>query len=428
MSDHPDFNPARRRLLASLPALPMAGGLSAMAGAASAAATAIPPAASAGAPLPRKADFDYAGININAAYTHPMSNASAQAMRDYLDGRQLNARGRTQSMGADRKESRDLFAKLINAAPEELAWVPSTSVGENFVVNGLGLGDPGARGRVVTDIYHFEGSLYLYGQLAKQGLDLEVLAPRNNGIDLEQLDKAITRKTKLVALSLVSSMNGFQHDLKAVCDLAHARGALVYADIIQAAGAVPIDVRASGVDFCACSTYKWLMGDFGVGFLYVRKDRLALLKRSQYGYRQMSEFGYHAFPFDPPGKALYDFEASGDAAGRFEIGTLGNGAVAGLRMSLRMLHEIGVENIQAWRQPLLQRLHDELPRLGFAPMTRSESTSPIVSFAYQDAAKKLRPRLDAAGINVQLYQHHMRVSPSFYNDMGDIERLLEALA
>ena len=72
-------------------------------------------------------------------------------------------------------------------------------------------------------------------------------------------------RTKLVAVSLVSMINGFQHDLKALCDIAHSRGALVYADIIQGAGAVPIDVHAWGVDFCACATYKWLMGDFGVG-------------------------------------------------------------------------------------------------------------------------------------------------------------------
>jgi selenocysteine lyase/cysteine desulfurase len=95
---------------------------------------------------------------------------------------------------------------------------------------------------------------------------------------------------------------------------------------------------------------------------------------------------------------------------------------------MRMLTELGVERIQAWRQPLLQRLQQEMPRLGFAPMTREGSTAPIVSFAYQDAARKLRPRLDAAGVNVQLYQHRVRISPSFYNDMGDIDRLLAALA
>ena len=88
--------------------------------------------------------------------------------------------------------------------------------------------------------------------------------------------------------------NGFQHDLKAVCDLAHAHGAYVYADIIQAAGAVPIDVRASGVDFAAAATYKWLMGDFGLGFLYVREDLLdAVIQRPHWSYRSAADVDIH---------------------------------------------------------------------------------------------------------------------------------------
>jgi len=417
MNDTP-FKLTRRRLLAlsALPALPSA---------AMAAGSAPAPAS---ATFPRKAAFDIDGVNLNAAYTHPMSNATVQAMRAYLDGRQLNARGKSYDIGADRKEPLALFARMINADPADIAWVASTMAGENYVVNGLGLGQPGTRGRVVTDAYHFDGSLYLYGELAKQGLDLHVVRPKNNGIDLADMDAAITPGTTLVAVSLVSTINGFQHDLKALCKIAHARGALVYADIIQAAGAVPIDVRDTGVDFCACSTYKWLMGDFGVGFLYARKDSLARIRRTVRGYRQLAEFDFHVFPFDPPGKEVFDFAAAPGAAGRFEVGTLGNAAVAGLGPSIRMLTELGVDRIQAWRQPLLQRLQQEMPRLGFAPMTRADSTAPIVSFAYQDAARKLRPRLDAAGINIQLYQHRVRISPSFYNDMGDIDRLLAALA
>jgi selenocysteine lyase/cysteine desulfurase len=252
--------------------------------------------------------------------------------------------------------------------------------------------------------------------------------PRNNGVDLNDLDAAITPNTTLVALSLVSMINGFQHDLKAVCDLAHSRGALVYADIIQAAGAVPIDVQSSGVDFCACSTFKWLMGDFGAGFLYVRKDRESRLKRSQYGYRQLAGFVSHTFPYDPPGAEAFDWTSRSDAGGRFEVGTLANGVPSALCVSLRHLLDLGVDQIQAHRQPLIQRLQAELPKRGFAPMTPAESSSPIVSFAYRDALQKLRPRITAANINIQLYENRLRISPSHYNDIADVERLIEVLS
>src|ERR1051326_9570276 len=110
--------------------------------------------------------------------------------------------------------------------------------------------------------------------------------PRDFRIDLKDLERVIDKKTKLVEISLVAMANGFQHDLKAVCDLAHSRGAYVYADIVQAAGNTPIDVRASGVDFAACATFKWLMGDFGLGFLYVKEELLdRVLGQTQFGYR-----------------------------------------------------------------------------------------------------------------------------------------------
>jgi selenocysteine lyase/cysteine desulfurase len=319
-----------------------------------------------------------------------------------------------------------MFAQLINAQPSEISFVGSTMAGENLIASGLGLGSGG--GNVVTDALHFEGSLYLYGALRKQGLEVRIVKPRSDWrIHLEDLDRVIDGKTRLVALSQVSMINGFQHDLKAVCELAHSRKALVFADVIQAAGAVPLDVRASGVDFCACSSYKWLMGDMGVGFLYVREDLLGrVVRRSQYGYRQLTKMDYHLFPYDPPGAEVLEWEAGRDAGGHFEMGTVANAAIACLTDSLRFLNEVGVARIQAYRQPLVDRVQRELPRLGFEPMTPPGSTSPIVTFAHPDT-RAVAEKLKRAKVDVAVYPHRIRVSPSVYNDQGDIDRLLEAL-
>src|SRR6185436_18596195 len=186
---------------------------------------------------------------------------------------------------------------LINAKPSEVSFIPNTSTGENLVVECLGIGRNA--GNVVTDALHFEGALIHLYELQKRGLDLRVVMPRENRIELRDLERVIDRNTKLVEVSLVSMYNGFQHDLKAVCDLAHAHGAYVYADIIQAAGAVPIDVRKSGVDFAATATYKWLMGDFGLGFFYVREDLLdRVVRRPHWSYRSAADVDIHLSPFD----------------------------------------------------------------------------------------------------------------------------------
>jgi selenocysteine lyase/cysteine desulfurase len=242
------------------------------------------------------------------------------------------------------------------------------------------------------------------------------------------MEKAIDKKTKLVALSLVSYVNGFQHDLKAVCDLAHAHGAHVYADIIQAAGAVPIDVRASGVDFCACSTFKWLMGDPGLGFFYVREELLdKVIRRTHYGQRQIRNFEDHIFPYDSPSKSPATWEQVPGAAGYFELGNISNTTVACMSHSLKYILDLGVANIQAHARPLTERLQKELPRLGFEPLTPPDSATPIVTVAVKDPSA-IAARLRSAKVDVTMIEHRMRVAPSVYNDQEDIDRLLNALS
>jgi selenocysteine lyase/cysteine desulfurase len=375
--------------------------------------------------FPAKAEFEIKGTYLNAAYTHPMSKGSLEEVIRFLNMRLQNRQVPNGYDGFDRTQALNAFAKLINASAEEIAWVPSTMVAENLIVSGLGL--PGSKSTIVTDGYHFHGSLHLYSQLAKQGLNVAIVKPRNNKIDLNDLDKAIIPGTKLVALSLVSATTGFVHDLKGVCELAHARGAFVYADIIQAAGAIPINVRESGVDFCACATYKWLMGDFGIGFLYVKKDCLPLIKRTMVGYRQIKNSTTHVMPFDLPGENVFESESKDDMSGHFEVGTFANEGIAALRYSLGYLNNIGVGKITEYRRPMIKALQNSLPNFNYLPLTPLEMNSPIVSFAYKGALNKLKPRLEVADIDVSVYENMIRISPSIYNDMNDIDKLIEVL-
>jgi selenocysteine lyase/cysteine desulfurase len=361
---------------------------------------------------------------LNSAFIHPMPIASAQAVTRYIESRAFS---RDRWSGDDLAvKVRAQFAALINASPEEISLVESTSRGENLVVNGLAI--PSHAGNVVTDALHFEGSLILYGELQKRGLDVRLVKPRDWRIDLADMEQVVDRQTKLVAVSLVSWYNGFQHDLKRVCDLAHAHGAHVYADIVQAAGNVPIDVRESGVDFCACSTFKWLMGDFGLGFLYVRGPLLnTVIRRSEYGYQQ-ADTTMHYLPSDPPAGAPITWTMHDDARAHFQVGTYGQGALNALAESLAYLQRVGVGQIHAHRQPLLRRLHAELPRVGFRSITPAGTTSAIAAFTAPDAEKRFAARLKQANVSVTLSGDRMRVSPSLFNDVGDVDRLLQALS
>ncbi len=389
--------------------------------------------------FPRKADFliDEGYTYINAAYIHPIPSAALEAARRATLSRgslpasqAAMARGEHEALSG---RTRALFAELINARPSEIAYVPNTSTGENLVVQALEL-DRKFHGNVVTDALHFEGALMNLLELQKKGLDVRIVRPTKEfRIDMKDLEKVVDKNTRLIEVSSAAMYNGFQHDLKAVADLAHAHGAYVYADIIQSAGAEPLDIKAVGVDFAACSTFKWLMGDFGLGFLYVREELLDKIQRPWVGYFQAAQMVQHSAPFDAEaGNSPVTYTFSSSAAGVFEMGTLGSNnqiTTALVEGSLGYIKELGVANIAAHRQPLLKKLREEVPRLGFVLVTPPESTSGSITFAKKDVGRgELPNKLQAARVNVRFSPHWMRLSPSVYNDMKDVDRFLEVLS
>lgn len=414
---------SRRDLLVGLSGVAAAGMVT---GASSTLQPQTDPTAPATASLPAKQDFAIAaGLTyLNSAYTHPMPVASAQSLREWSE-----FRSHPQVVSQPKKlpNIKAEFAALINAKESEISYVPNTSSGENLVVNGLDIDYKTEN--VVTDALHFEGAiLHLQALQQRHGLDLRMVMPRDWRIELKDMERVVDKKTKLIEVSLVAMDNGFQHDLKAVCDLAHAHGAYVYADIVQAAGNTPIDVRASEVDFCACSSFKWLMSDFGLGFLYVREALLdRVLRRSQYGYYEAASVESHFLPGDPANASPYTWELENNATGHFEVGTPAIGTAHVLAVSLPYIRSLGVENIHAHRQPFLKRLHEEMPRLGYEPLTPPETTSALISFAVKDY-KNVLQRLQSANVNARVSQRYIRISPSVFNDMSDIEKLLQALS
>ncbi len=378
--------------------------------------------------LPDRASFAaMPGTYLDSGTMHPVPIGARDAARAYLDQRAtMDGYFPTDAVEGRVKAN---FARLINATPAEIAFVQSTTAGEQAVLDALGF--PTEKGRIVTDTLHFFGSFYLYQELARQGVEVVWLRPRANRIAIDDIERAIVPGTRLVALSLVSTYNGFEHDLKRVCEIAHAKGALVYADIIHAAGTVPIDVRASNVDFAACASYKWLMGDFGLGFLYVRADLHDRLRRTRYGYYQLDRFDPHVYPFDPPATnpdyPVADVMPRRDMEGLFAGGTHAHVVPAMLDWSLEHILALGVERIAAWRQPLLQRLHAGLASRGYTVVTPPESRTPLVTCVLEGARERLSAPLKAAKVQITLSRNRFRVSPSVFNTLDDVERLLAAL-
>src|SRR5947199_2547705 len=343
-------------------------------------------------PFDTRADFPVASTEtyLNSAAIHPMSLPASRALQEHIAFRVQGAGEGRADFGEDQqKDLKRRFAALIGAKPNEIAFVQNTSDGENIVVMGMDL--PHRGGNVVLDELHFETSLYLYKSLEAKGLDLRVVKHRDWAIDIRDMERAVDRNTRLVSMALVSNVNGYLHDAKAISDLAHARGAYLYADMVQAAGAVPIDVRAMGIDFGTAATYKWLMGERGFGFLYVREDlQGTVVPTTRYGHRQIANFDRVGVTWEPlPGAAKY------------ETGTFPNSLALVAAESLRYIEKLGLNNIRAHARMLTNRLQTELPAKGYRSVTPKANETPIVAFELNDAAaaaKKLKEANIAATI------------------------------
>lgn len=413
-----------RRSWLSLSAAALAGAGTAACQNSPASAETVSPLPPTPAHLPDRQSFDLGNtVYLNAGSQHPISRQARASINAYLDHRASHDPQSSYSLGS--QKAIEKFAQLVNADTDEITFVQSTTAGEQMIVRSLIRPDHGDR--IVTDSLHFFGSIPLYLELEKSGCDVAWVRDRNGRISLEDMDKAITPGTRLVALSLVSTLNGFEHDLKAICDIAHSRGALVYADIIHAAGCIPLDLHETGVDFAACASYKWLMGDFGLGFLYVRRASMEALQRTHYGYYGMEEFTSHIYPFDPAGETIADYSFSKDASGLFALGTYSHTTIALLNASLDYINSIGVDRIQTHAETLTIRLKEGLRSQGYQIITPEEARTPMVAAAYENARTHISPKLREAGIVTTVSAHRFRPSVSIFNTMDDVNLFLDVI-
>jgi selenocysteine lyase/cysteine desulfurase len=387
------------------------------------------------APSPNPSDFAairkefpraVSEVYLDAAANMPLPRYTAEGMRRYMDFHMYGpAEGRAQYANEAVRQSRLLFAQLINAKPSEIAFVASTKAGESAVVNGLRIQESG--GNVVTNDLHYAGAVHDYIGRRKAGMDVRIVKHRDWRIDTGDMARVVDKKTRLIAITLVSNVNGWVEDAKALSELAHANGAYLYADIIQAAGSIPVDVKALGIDFAACSNYKWLQGARGAGFLYVREDLQGSTVRDLH-YPGYVQFNYAPWvPSRDTASDDFPYVASRDA-GRYQPGNVSYVAYAGQYEALKRILALGMDNIYAHAKPMCDRLKKELPGLGFHLITPVDAASSIVTVQAKDA-KATIARLQKSTVQVTIAGvNRIRISPALYNEMGDVTRLLAALA
>jgi selenocysteine lyase/cysteine desulfurase len=366
-----------------------------------------------------RADFPSVATEtyMNSAAIHPLGTFAARGIERTLAYRLRGAGDGRADFGVEKQQDlKRRYGQLIGATPNEIAFTSSTSDGENIVVMGLELTKRG--GNVVIDELHFTTSLYMYKELEKKGVELRIVKHRDWMIDINDMDRAIDKNTRLVSLALVSNVNGYMHNCRAVSELAHDRGAYVFADIIQAVGAVPLELRPLGIDFASAGTYKWLMGERGLGFLFVKQElQDAVLPTTRYGHRQVTNFNRATLTWEPlPGAAKY------------ETGGIPVMLAACVSEGVNYVQALGIEKIRAHARQLTDRMHRELPPLGLTPLTPGGTPTPIMAFGLNDTAATAKA-LQAAKVTATIVanENRLRLSVSVFNTHEDIDRVVEAL-
>jgi selenocysteine lyase/cysteine desulfurase len=354
-------------------------------------------------------------IYLNHAATGPLPRRSAEAMQrmatDQMESGGFHWTGWLEAIAGLRQAA----ARLIGASPAEIAVTKNTSEGLGFVANGL---DWRAGDVVVAVKGEFPANYFPWSRLAGRGVKLRWLELRDGCIDLDELDRACDG-ARLLAVSFVQYLSGFRLNLDAAGEICRRRGCLFIVDAVQGLGPFAVDVKGSGIHALSASGHKWLLGPEGCAFFYIDQELMPQVEPVEFGWTNVRGF--------PKYSTAEDLRPD---AGRYECGTLNTIGCYGLRASMELFLEAGVEAISERVLDLTDRVADHVANGGFqlaAPRSRSTGSG-IVSFRKEGMdAEATRQRLAANHVSVSARKGYVRAAPHFYNTETEIDRFLALL-
>jgi L-cysteine/cystine lyase len=366
-----------------------------------------------------------AGIYLNAGSVGPLPAETAKAMAD-LEAWELRT-GRAhvdyfEELLARMDEARGAVAAVLGTDVDAVALNHSTTDGMNQAIGAVDW-RPGDKA-VSTRLEHAGGVGPLHALHARLGIELELVdagPDDDDGALLAAFDAAITPGTRVVEMAHVSPMTGALLPVAAIAELAHVRGALLVVDGAQAAGAMPVDVPASGADFYAIPAHKWLLGPEGMGALVVAPGLVERLYPAAAG-----AFSFESF--DPRGTATFWPDAR-----RFDGAGFNRPSVVGMARSIGWLSMyVGLDWIHRRGQALARAAAGRLAAIpGVEVVTPRERMATLVTFRIvgwpaSTALDELGARVFAIARTIG-HLDALRISVGFWATEEELERFAEAV-
>lgn len=357
----------------------------------------------------------------NTASIGPMPARAVRVLEECNRDRARPDRWPIERLNGILQRSRELCAQLVGAGSDEIALMPNTTTGLNVAARALPLvaGDV-----VLTFDREFPSNVYPWLARAGEGIVLERIPCTAEGWpDEARLHERLRApEVKVVCVSLTQFSNGYTVDLAALSAVTRALGKWLVVDAIQAGGQVPIDLRATPVDFLACGAQKWLLSPWGTGFLYVRRELVRKFAPTFAGWAsfQGTDDYTRLTAYDP---------RPWDDARRFELITLPVQDFAAMNAALALILEVGVPQI-ALR---LRELHQ--PWLRWAEEQGGEVSSPtgdrgsgILCIRPAGDVRVVHETLQARGVVCAVREGSVRLSPCWGGVATKHESLVHAIS
>ncbi len=361
-------------------------------------------------------------IYLNCAYQGPFPLATVERVHAACELKCHPERLAERDYFDPPERVRARLARLIGAAPEEVALTNSATQGIGIAATGL---EFHADDEVVVARTNFPSNLFTWLHLRRRGVRVVVVEARDGYVHAEDVAQVLSPRTRILALDWVSYTTGVRIDLAAFGELAHRHGALFVVDGSQGVGALELKVSELPVDVFVGAAYKWLLGPYGTGFAYLRADVQDLLELQVVNW--LSAEGSDDFDELPIEELTLP-----RAARVFDVPETSNFLnLYALEASLEYIEGIGVGTVTDHCTRLLDRLIEGLRSQGLqlSAAAGSQRRSTILGFraGSLEATREIHKRLERSHISVTLRHGMIRVSPYLYNELTDIDRLLSVV-
>lgn len=359
--------------------------------------------------FPHSAHTNYA----NHASISPLSTRVVEALNRFIQQRhETNIENHFQFLPIV-QQTKEQIAEAINTHASRVEFTSNTSSGLSLLAESFRWerGD-----RIAIPACEFPANVYPFMNLKRKGVEVDFIPHVKATYTIEDIERTLTPRTRLLTLSWVQFLSGYRTDLEKVGRLCKDRGVAFCVDAIQGAGALELDVERAHIDYLSCGGQKWMMATQGSGFLYITEEFQEQLD---------APAGWTHGPVDWDNFFEYDLRFHPDAR-RFRLGTLNNLGVAAMNAALGLYLEAG----KAWcQEQVLQRtgqLAQGFDSMGVERYGSGEGypDSGIVTIKHPEP-ERLFEHLKEHRIIVSLRNRMLRFAPTYYNSPEEMDQILE---